>query len=76
MPVVYVEGGEDPSAGVLHDSGHRLANGTYLFVPEARHCLDLADPRVGERVLSERLRLAKVDGQTPALPTTKGASHE
>ncbi|MBI5016058.1 MAG: hypothetical protein HZB55_11315 [Deltaproteobacteria bacterium] len=76
VPVVYVEGGKDPSAGVLHDPGHRVANGTYLFVPEARHCPDLADPRVGERVLSEMLRLAKIDGPPPARPTTKGASRE
>jgi pimeloyl-ACP methyl ester carboxylesterase len=64
IPVIYVEGGKDPSAGVLHDPGHRLHKGRYFFVPDGRHCPDRADADVGRKVLAEMLRFARLQEQT------------
>jgi len=54
IPIIYVNGVKDPTDGML-EQNYQIQNGQYINISDGRHCPDLSNSKVGEKVLATLL---------------------
>jgi pimeloyl-ACP methyl ester carboxylesterase len=60
-PLVYVNGGMDPWAGLGLEPGYPRTRGRYFHRPNGQHCPERDEPELASEVLAEMLRYARTE---------------